>query len=136
MEDHSDMTSVEKILKNDRFAKHVGIKLLEVSDGYAKAEMEIGDQHLNGLNMVHGAAIFSVADLAFAAAVNSHGVDAVAINMTVAFINTVRSGKLTAEAREISLNRKLGTYLISVTDDAGNLVANLQTTAYRKTPKK
>ncbi len=43
--------------KNDKFADHVGIKLLEASEGGAKAKMEIKKHHLNGVNTVHGAAI-------------------------------------------------------------------------------
>jgi acyl-CoA thioesterase len=127
--------SIDNVVGNDKFAKHVGIKLLDISKGSARAEMEITDQHLNGLDMVHGAAIFTLADLAFAAAANSHDVDAVAINVTITYFKATRKGKLFAEAREISLNRKLSTYLIEVTDDAGDKVAAFQGTAYRKNAK-
>ena len=35
--------------------------------------MEIKEHHLNGIKKVHGAAIFTLADLVFAVASNSHG---------------------------------------------------------------
>ena len=50
--------------------------------------------------------------------------------MTVAGVPT---GTLVAEAHEVALGRRLATYLIDVTDEAGDLVAQLQGTVYRKT---
>lgn len=57
-------------VKKDKFASYVGIELLEVGDGYAEAQMEITDNHLNGVNILHGGAIFTLADYTFAAASN------------------------------------------------------------------
>ena len=62
------MDSLKKIVKNDKFAKLVGVKLLDVSEGYATAEMTLTDNHLNGLGIAHGGAIFTLADLVFAVA--------------------------------------------------------------------
>jgi len=56
------MEAVKNFFKNDRFAEHVGIELLEVSEGRAKAKMEIKEHHLNGIDIAHGGAIFSLAD--------------------------------------------------------------------------
>ncbi len=39
---------------------------------------------------------------------------------------------MTAEAQEVSRNRKLATYLIDVTDDSGAPVAHFRGTVYRK----
>jgi len=126
------MENVKKFLKKDRFAELVGIELLEVVEGRARARFEIKDKHLNGVNIVHGAAIFALADLVFAAAANSHGTVAVAINVSISFLKAARSGTLTAEGHEVSRNPKLGTYTINVTDDAGDLVAVFQGMVYRK----
>jgi len=120
----------------DKFAKHSGIRLVSVGKGSARAELEIQEQHLNGLDIAHGGVIFTLADMAFAAASNSHGVDAVAVNVSISFFKAVQKGKLFSEAIEISRNRKLATYRIDVTDEAGELIASMQGTAYRKTPKK
>jgi len=69
-------------------------------------------------NVVHGGAIFTLADLAFAAASNSHGTVAVAINASIWFVTAAREGTLYAEAKEVSRNPKLATYSIQVTDDS------------------
>ena len=57
---------------------------------------------------------------------------AVAINVSITFIKAATAGTLTAEAREVSVNPKLGTYSIQVTNDAGEVVATFQGLAYRK----
>ncbi len=118
--------------KGDKFAAHAGIELLEVSEGHAKAQLPIDERHLNSVGVVHGGAIFTLADLAFAVASNSHGNVALAINVSISFVKAVRKGVLTAEAREVSLNHKLGSYTVDVKDEAGELVAVFQGMAYRK----
>ena len=123
------------ISKHDKFAEHCGIELLEVSEGRAKAILKINRQHLNAVNIVHGGAIFTLADLVFAAASNSHGNVAVAINVTISYLKAAAGGTLTAEAREVSRNRKLATYSIRVTDESGDLVASFQGMVYRKKDK-
>lgn len=129
------MTTLEKMTTDDRFANHVGVRLLEVSEGYAKAELAINSHHLNGLGIAHGGAIFTLADLVFAAASNSRGADAVAVNISISYFKAEREGVLTAEAKEISLNRKLATYFISVVNESGEKIAAMQGTAFRKTQR-
>jgi len=118
--------------KNDKFAEYVGIELLDVSEGQAKAKMEIKKHHLNGVKTVHGAAIFALADLVFAVASNSHGSIAMGINVSISYLKAVQEGVLFAEAKEVSINPKLATYTINVTDAANDLVAIFQGMVYRK----
>lgn len=126
------MQAIWDFFKNDRFAQHSGIELTEIAEGRAKARMTIRDSHLNGVNLVHGGAIFTLADLVFAAASNSHGTVAVAINASIWFVKAATQGTLYAEAAEVSRNPKLATYSIRVTDDAGEIVALFEGMVYRK----
>lgn len=127
------MDNLTKMLARDRFAQHNGITLEEVAPGKAATRMRVTERHLNGVDIVHGGAIFSLADYAFAAASNSHGNVAVAINAGIWFMKAVSVGAvLTAEARETSINPKLATYQIEVKDDQGDLVASFQGMVYRK----
>ena len=129
------MESVRNFFKNDRFAEHVGIELLEVSEGRAKAKMEIQEHHLNGVNIAHGGAIFSLADLAFAVASNSHRTIALGINANISYLKAAADGTLFAEAKEVSLNPKLATYEVRVTDENNDLIAIFLGTVYRKKDK-
>lgn len=120
------------ISEHDLFARHLGIELLEVREGYARARMPLDDRHLNALDIAHGGAVFALADLAFAAASNSHGTVAVAVNVSISYLAAGTGGFLTAECREVHRNFRLGTYEAKVTDDKGALIATFQGMVYRK----
>ena len=116
----------------DRFAAHNGIELLDAGPGWAKAQLTVAAQHLNAADVVHGGALFTLADLVFAVASNSHGQLALGINVSISYLKAARAGVLTAEAKEVSRNSKLATYTMEVRDAAGDLIALAQGTVYRK----
>ncbi len=118
--------------QQDRFAQHAGIELIDAKPGWAKAKMVIQPCHLNGAGTVHGGAIFTLADFAFAVASNSHGQLAMGVHTSTSFINAAMAGTLYAEAEELSLNRRLGSYQVRISDDQQQLIALFQGTAYRK----
>lgn len=133
---HDDATSrIQRFFKGDKFAERANIELLSVAPGHARAKMTLHPHHLNGYGTVQGGAIFTLADFAFAAASNSHGTVAVAVNVSITFMKAGQAGTLWAEARELSRNFKLGSYTVDVKDDAGDLVAVFQGMAYRKSEK-
>lgn len=121
------------VSERDRFAKLCGIELLEVSKGKAKAKMDVKEHHLNGVDITQGGAIFTLADLVFAAASNSHGTIAVGVNANITYFKATTKGTtLFAEGKEVSINPKLATYLIDVTDESGEMIAVFKGTVYRK----
>lgn len=125
------------VVENDLFAQHVGIELIEVADGRAKAMLEINKHHLNGVGLTQGGVVFTLADLVFAAASNSYGPVAVAINASISFVKATTEGAvLTAEAKEVSRNARLATYTILVTDEMQETVAIFQGMVYIKSAKK
>ncbi len=126
------MDVIKEFSENDKFAKQIGIELVEVSKGHAKAKMKIKDTHLNAVNTVHGGAIFSLADYAFAIAANTHGIISVALNVNISFLKAVSEGTLFAEAEEVSINPKIATYNIRVLNEHNELIATFQGMAYRK----
>src|SRR5208282_5139894 len=129
------MKAIKEFFKGDQFAARNNIELLEAGNGNAKAKMTVYPYHLNGLGTVHGGAIFTLADFAFAAACNSYGTVAVALQASIVFMKAATTGTLRAEAREMSKNFKVGVYLVEVKDDQGDLVAQFQGVAYRKKDK-
>ena len=126
------MEAIVSQMKRDAFAKHLGIELVEVTPGAAKVRMKVGDEHRNSVGMVHGGVTFTLADYAFAAACNSYGTVAVAVNCHISYLRAPEGDTLVAEATEVSKSRRLGTYAVSVSDGEGNLVATFQGMAYRK----
>jgi acyl-CoA thioesterase len=101
--------ALRAFFQNDRFAAHNGIELLDAGAGWAKAQMSVRDHHLNAANVVHGGALFTLADLVFAVASNSHGRLALGISVSISYLKAARGPLLTAEAKEVSCNSKLAT---------------------------
>ena len=125
-------TEMMKLLENDRFAAYVGIKLIKVDSGCATAQMEITDKHLNGVNLVQGGAIFTLADFAFAAAANAKGFVTLGINANISYYKSPQGKLLTAEAKEISSSKKLCGYNVDVFDENNDLIARFNATGYIK----
>ena len=89
---------LQRYFKNDRFAERANIELLSVAPGQARAKMTLHPHHLNGYGTVQGGAIFTLADFAFAAASNSHGTVAVAMNVSISFMKAGQDGHALGEA--------------------------------------
>ena len=107
--------------------------MLELRPGYSRVGMTIAPHMVNGLGMPHGGVIFALGDFAFAAAGNSHGEIAVALSMDIHFLRaSVPGAYLTAEAVEIRKGRRTALYRITISDDQGNLIADMHGMAYRK----
>ena len=124
--------TIREFFKDDRFAALAGVELLDVSPGKAKAKMEIGDKHLNAGNVVQGGAIFTLADLAFAAAVNAYGNLSMSIETSIRYFKGIGEGILYAEAEVVHIHHKLATFEVKVTDQNNQLIALFTVTAYRK----
>jgi acyl-CoA thioesterase len=123
---------IKEFFKNDKYAAFSGIELLEVEQGRAKAKMPVREMHLNAGNVVQGGAIFTLADVAFAAAVNAYGNLAMSVETSIRYFKGVESGTLFAEAKVVHLHRKLATFETTVTNQNEELIALFTATAYRK----
>ncbi|HBE79755.1 MAG TPA: phenylacetic acid degradation protein [Firmicutes bacterium] len=124
--------TIKDFFARDKFCESIGVQLVEAEAGSAKTKLVIEARHLNGLGTVQGGAIFTLADLAIAAAANSRGNVAVVINANISYVKAVSEGVLYAEAVEDSLHSKLGTYTVKITNEMGERIATLQGMVYRK----
>ena len=64
------MLSAKEFSMRDKFGTYNGMEVVSVGKGMAVARFEVKPHHKNGLGTVHGGALFTLADLAFAAAAN------------------------------------------------------------------
>lgn len=127
------MTLKQRLNETDRFARANAMQLTEVREGYAKAEMTVGSDHINGAGVCQGGAIFTLADLAFAAVSNCYGTLTLGISNTIDFLNSARLGDhLVAEATESINHPKLPQCVIRVTNQDGVLIAMATGRSYRK----
>ena len=127
-----DTKTAKQIFSRDRYAVHTGIEIVEAGKGYCKARLQIKDKHLNAANLVQGGAIFTLADLAFAVASNSHGQVALAINANISYLSAISVGTLYATATEVAEPKKIGAYDVLITDENEKIIARFNGMVYRK----
>jgi acyl-CoA thioesterase len=119
-------------IQDDPWARSLGIEYLALGRGFCRVGLRLEPHMVNFQGYPHGAVIFSLADIAFGAACNSHGEPAVALSMTVSFLTVAPAGsRLVAEAREIKQGKRAGFYEVSVTSEGGGLVAQVRCVAHR-----
>lgn len=127
------MTLKDFLNEGDLFAKNAGAQLTEVREGYARAEMTVCEAHLNAGGVCQGGALFTLADLAFAAISNSRGQLTFGLENTISFLHSAVVGdRLTAEATETLNHHKIPYCEIKVRNQHGDLVCVMTGLAYRK----
>jgi len=131
--DNDTLKAVQHCMDGDPFARRLGTQVEEIRPGFARARLKLSPELMNFVGVPHGAVVFAVADQAFAAACNSRGTVAVALNVSISFLAAAApDATLVAEAEEIHCGSRTSTYHILVKDDQGRLIANFQGLAYRK----
>ena len=123
---------VDTMYQNDAFSQWLGIKIVEVKDGYCKLNMTVRKEMLNGFQIAHGGIAYSLADSALAFASNSHGRKSLSVETSISHTVSVKEGdSLIAVSNEISLSPKIGIYLISIKNQNEQEVALFKGTVYR-----
>lgn len=125
--------TLKDFLKNDKFAANAGCQLEEISEGYARAVMTVGEEHLNAGGICQGGAYFTLADLALAAVTNSRGQLTFGIENNIMFLQSARVGDvLTAEAKEVFAHHRIPYIDVHITNQRGELCCVVTGLAYRK----
>jgi acyl-CoA thioesterase len=135
MSNHKDQLAqsvVDHMMENDFFSQWMGVKVLEVREGYSRIQMSIRKEMVNGFGIVHGGIPFSLADSAFAFACNNRNNLSVALDVNIVFTKAVNIGDtLMAEAKEFHNGRSTGVYLITVSNQKNEQIAFFKGTCFR-----
>lgn len=100
---------------------------IERGEGSAVASLELGDDHMNPIDVAHGAVAFALMDTAMGAAVMSVVGDdkrCATIEIHTRFHRGARAGRLTAEATVLTAGRRVVQLEARTTGDDGRLVAS------------
>ena len=123
---------VDKMMRDDLFSQWLGIIVLDLKEGYAKIQMTLRNEMINGFGIIHGGIAFSLADSAFAFACNNRNNLSVALDTNITFTKANKPGDvLTAEAKELHNGRSTGLYYITVSNQHGDAVAHFKGTCFR-----
>ena len=122
----------QEFFKKDLFAGKTGVELIEIKAGYSKARLVITEEHLNAGHRTQGGALFTLADLALAAAISSRRT-ILSLSSNITFLRGSGVGDtLYAEARERYVGRTTGYYQIDVTNQKVELIATFESSVFRK----
>jgi acyl-CoA thioesterase len=125
------MTLKDFLNSGDRFAAGSGAQLVEVAPGTAVAVLEVTSAHLNAGGVCQGGAIFTLADLVFAALVNQGENITFAINSTIYYHVSAREGDtLRAEGRLSCDHHRIPSVEVVVTNQDGVRIATFTGQAY------
>lgn len=125
---------VDHLLRADAFSRWLGIEVLEARIGHAVVRMTVREEMANGFGTSHGGIVFSLADSAFAFAINGAGTLSVAVDCFVSFPVAVRPGDvLTATGTEDSVSNRLSFCTVTVRNQDDVIVGNFRGTGYRTT---
>ena len=117
--------------ERDRFATENGIVLEELSVGSAVCSLVLTGRHRNAEGGVMGGAIFTLIDLAFAAAASNVHKPTVAQQVSMNFLSAARGDKLTAKASCRKDGKTSCVYQVDVSDDLGRDVAQAVVTGFK-----
>lgn len=91
-EKHYD--EIYKQVKNDPYAKALGIELTKFEAGFTEAMLEVKNHMVNAYGTVHGAIIYALADHAFSAACNAYGKTSLGLNTLIHFMESANPGDM------------------------------------------
>ena len=119
-----DINDMRRKFDDSPYALNMGMKLVELSKGYAKVRLELKKEFLNWENMIHGGVIASVLDQAFGCSLNTLENVYVAVQLNINYLSAAPVGEtIYAESRVLHAGKKLGVSEMTVVDSKGKTIA-------------
>ena len=132
MPEKNNLVDLKEKFQKEHFATAWGMKMLELTPGYARFSMKLKPEYRNFNGLTFGGIIMSIADMAFAYCVNSVNRPSVAINFDIQFIAAPKpDDELFSEGKVIKSGRRLSIAEMTVTDKEGKLIATATGTTIR-----
>ncbi|ELY40381.1 hydroxyphenylacetyl-CoA thioesterase PaaI [Natronorubrum tibetense] len=128
----ADTDAVRQRIESDAYCETLGIDLVSLEPGTARTRLEVTEDLTNFHGTPHGGAIYSLADAAFAAASNSEGETAVALETNISYLEAVEVGTvLSATADKTHDGGRTAEYEVVVTDEDDERIATFRGRVYK-----
>lgn len=115
------------MMVHDLASAGLGMVVEHDEPGHSVVSMVVRDDMTNGFGITHGGLVFTLADTAFALACNEDERITVAQGADITFLKSTFAGqRLTATAVRRSLYGRSGLYDMTVTDEGGDVVAEMR----------
>ena len=125
------LEDAREYFKKDRFATNAGMEIEELPENGAVCSLTLNDNHKNANGGVMGGVIFTLADFAFAVAVNQVHLPTVAQQVSINYLNAPKGSRLYARAVCKKDGRTSCVYNVEVTDDTGREIAQFIGTGFK-----
>ena len=112
-------------------AKLVGFRLIECRDGFARLEMNTGQQHYNPMGTLHGGILCDIADSAMGLAFASTLLEDesfTTLELHIHYFRPVWESHLTAVGKTVKRGQRIGDTECEITDERGRLIAKASST--------
>lgn len=114
-------------MQRDFASASLGMIVHRDDPGHAVVSMVVREDMTNGFGITHGGLVFTLADTAFALACNEDERVTVAQGADITFLKSTSAGQtLTAEAVRRVRSGRSGLYDMTVTDETGDVVAEMR----------
>ena len=101
-----------------------GVRLTALCDGGAEGEVRLTAQHLNPLGIVHGGAMYTMADCAAGIVVNTDGRRHVTQGSSMHYLKNRTEGVIRASGRVVHRGKATSLVHVEITDETGALLAS------------
>lgn len=116
--DQKERERLEKIVAQNEYMKYLGLELLDVDLGYAKARIPYSHKLLNPYGYLHGGVLFSLADIVAGLAACTYGGNSVTIDGNMNYARPAMNTKdIICEAREVRQGKHVAVYRVEILND-------------------
>jgi len=131
-----DIEEMRRKFDSSSYAAYLGMRIEELSRGYARVKLEVRKDFLTWDNLVQGGVIASLLDQAFGCAVNTLESKFVAVQLNVNFLSSAPVGEtIHAEARVVHSGRTLAVSEMAVVNSKGKTLARATGTSVSVGPR-
>lgn len=120
-----DRDSIKQVIENDPFLKEVGVKVLELKEGFCRISVDFKHKLTRTGGILNGGAISTLADAAGGCAVLTlnDGSNQVTVQLDISFLRPIKNGPVIAEAKITKKGKSLSFADIQISDGNGEKCA-------------
>ena len=114
---------LNKVNSGPYFGPYSGTRVTPIEGHAARGELEVPTETKNPMGVVHGGALFTLADTVAGTAAFTTGRGCVTLDSSMQFLTPARGNKVFCLATPKKLGRTIMVYDVSITDSEERLVA-------------
>lgn len=128
---HTAEELIKAVNENNKFLKHCGIQITELTNEICRCETIVTPNFLNLSGVAQGGLLFTLADGASGCFSRLFHEKTLTLDSTFQYYSNVGSGKIIGEAKVIQIGGRISRFYCRVIDEKGKLLADGVFTHYK-----